>query len=299
MQYDSGARPYQPSLPPHPMASSPPPLPGRSKSVSYRTRRIHRWLGLIIGIQFLLWTVGGLYFSWTDLDEIHGDHLMRPRPQLPANVALVSPATVIEQLRSTTRVDSITGIELTSVLGRPTWRVSYLSVAANGVARRRQLADAGTGALRGPLSREEAVAAARAAYAGTAPMTSVEYLTAGNVGRHHEYRAQPLPAWAVHFGDEEGATAYVPAELGQVLRIRNDRWRVFDFLWMLHTMDYQGRDDFNNILLRAFSVFGLLTVASGFTLFVLTSRPVLARRQARLAPDASAGARVPAAGQGD
>ena len=260
------------------MPFTPPIAPARGKSLSYRARRIHRWLGLIIGIQFVLWTIGGLYFSWTDLDEIHGDHLMRPRAHIPASAVLVSPAAVIERIRATTRVDSITGIELTSVLGRPTWRVNYLSVAAGRAERRRQLADATTGALRGPLSRHEAVTAATAAYAGTAPMTSVEYLTAGNVGRHHEYRAQPLPAWAVHFGDEEGATAYVPAELGQVLRIRNDRWRVFDFLWMLHTMDYEGRDDFNNLVLRTFSVLGLLTVLSGFTLFVLTSRPVLRRR---------------------
>ncbi len=27
------------------------------------TRKWHRYLGIILGIQFLLWTVGGLYFS--------------------------------------------------------------------------------------------------------------------------------------------------------------------------------------------------------------------------------------------
>ena len=284
------------------MATSAPAMPARTKSLSYRTRRIHRWLGLIIGIQFVMWTVGGLYFSWTNLDEIHGDHLMRPRPQLPADITLVSPGVVLDGLRATTAVDSIAAIELTSVLGRPTWRVSYVSVVGGRAERRRQLADASTGALRGSLTRDEAVAAARAAYAGAATMTSADYLTPENVGRHHEYREQPLPAWAVHFGDDEGATAYVAAELGQVLRIRNDRWRVFDFLWMLHTMDYEGRDDFNNLLLRAFSVFGLLTVMSGFVLFVLTSRPVLARRHARLGPHAPAepaSAEGPLAAHGD
>ena len=108
-------------------------------------------------------------------------------------------------------------------------------------------------------------------------MTAVEYLTPETVGPHHEYRELPLPAWAVRFGDREGATAYVPAELGQVLRIRNDRWRAYDFLWMLHTMDYQGRDDFNNLALRAFSLLGLTTVLSGFVLFGMTSRTVRAR----------------------
>ena len=40
------------------------------KSKTYRLRRIHRWLGLFIGIQFVLWTIGGLYFSWIALEDV-------------------------------------------------------------------------------------------------------------------------------------------------------------------------------------------------------------------------------------
>ena len=244
----------------------------RAKSATFRARKIHRWLGLIIGIQFILWTVGGLYFSWTDLDEIHGDHLAKAPPYVDPELTLSSPADALAALKARARVDSLAGIDLGVVLERPLWRITYFTEDGGRPVRRVQLADARTGALRGPLTRDEAVAAATAAYVGTAPVTTVEYLTPGNVGRHHEYREQPLPAWAVHFGDEEGATAYVAAELGDVVRIRNDQWRVFDFLWMLHTMDYQGRDNFNNLALRAFSLFGLATVMSGFVLFTLTSR---------------------------
>ena len=42
--------------------------------LKFTIRKTHRYLGLFIGIQFILWTVGGLYFSWTDIDKIHGDH---------------------------------------------------------------------------------------------------------------------------------------------------------------------------------------------------------------------------------
>ena len=249
----------------------------RPRSVTSRARRIHRWLGLSIGVQFVLWTAGGLYFSWTDLDAVHGDHLMRPAPAVAADAARVAPGAAVAALRARATVDSVAGIELASVLGRPTYRVSYFTTVGGRAVRRRQLVDAGTGALRAPLGRDEAVQAARAAYRGAAPVTAVSLLTADSVGAHHEFREQPLPAWAVRFGDDEGATAYVPAELGQVVRIRNDRWRAFDFLWMLHTMDYAGRDDFNNLALRAFSVLGLVTVGSGFLLFALTS-PTLRRR---------------------
>ena len=46
------------------------------RQTALRIRKTHRYLGLIIGIQFLAWTVSGLYFSWTDLDEIHGDQFL-------------------------------------------------------------------------------------------------------------------------------------------------------------------------------------------------------------------------------
>lgn len=251
------------------------------KTLTYRARRLHRWLGLGIGLQFLLWTVGGLYFSWTDIDAVHGDHLARPAPLLAGELAVAPLGPVLAAIRAAERVDSVAAIELASVLGRPTWRVSYLTTVDGHVVRRRRLADAATGALRGPLTRDEAVRVARQSYTGAAPVTAVRWLTADSVGPHHEFREQPLPAWAVRFGDAEGATAYVPAELGQVTRVRNNRWRIYDTLWMLHTMDYAGRDDFNNVLLRAFSILGLVTVGSGLTLFGLTTPTMRRRRRER------------------
>jgi hypothetical protein len=88
---------------------------------------------------------------------------------------------------------------------------------------------------------------------------------------HHEYREKPLPAWAVSFKNPD-CTVYVSAELGTFQSIRHDQWRAFDFLWMFHTMDYAGRDNFNNWLLKILSVFGLLTVMSGFVLYTISSR---------------------------
>lgn len=64
---------------------------------------------------------------------------------------------------------------------------------------------------------------------------------------------------------------YVAAELGTVEKFRNEKWRWFDWLWMLHVMDYESRDHIGNWLLRAFSVLGLLTICSGFALFIVTS----------------------------
>lgn len=37
----------------------------------YFVRKTHRFLGVFIGLQFLFWTISGLYFSWTDIDVIY------------------------------------------------------------------------------------------------------------------------------------------------------------------------------------------------------------------------------------
>ena len=44
-----------------------------NRKSALKIRKTHRYLGLFLGVQFLLWTISGLYFSWTDIDEIHGD----------------------------------------------------------------------------------------------------------------------------------------------------------------------------------------------------------------------------------
>lgn len=255
-----------------PMPARPAGLKAR-RSSTFRVRQVHRWLGLVIGIQFVLWTVGGLYFAWTDLDEIHGDHLRAPAPQLDDVEDLVSPSAVIAQIRAGGEpVDSLAGLGLAEVLGRPTYRVDYFTRVSGEVVRKQRLADASTGEPRADISRQEAIALAEQAYTGGGTVRAVELLQTSDIDGHHEYRGGPLPAWAITFDAPGNPTAYIPAREGHVRAIRHRGWRTFDFLWMLHTMDFVARDDFNNALLRAFSVLGLVTVLSGFLLFLLTSR---------------------------
>jgi hypothetical protein len=91
------------------------------------------------------------------------------------------------------------------------------------------------------------------------------------VNEHHEYRGRPLPAYEISYQTSENLKAYVAIKNGAFQTVRHRDWRWFDFLWMTHTMDYQGRDNFNTIVLRAFSLLGLITVLSGFTLWFVSS----------------------------
>ena len=93
-------------------------------------------------------------------------------------------------------------------------------------------------------------------------------------GKHHEYREKLLPAYVISYQSDEALKAYVSIKDGKFQTVRHRDWRWFDFLWMTHTMDYEGRDNFNTIVLRAFSLLGLITVLSGFLLW-FTSSPTI------------------------
>lgn len=226
---------------------------------------------MFIGIQFLGWTISGLYFSWNDIDDVHGDPMRKSPHFISATDTLTTPSLAIEQLKQQTKVDSIHSIQLISLLGKPLYQIQYFSGHPGTVHHHTTyaLAEGSTGNLRPPLSKDESIALARDYVVSSAKLSEVKFLQ--TTDGHHEYRERPLPAYAVSFEDPN-CTVYISTERGTFQTIRHDQWRAFDFLWMFHTMDYESRDDINNWLLRIFSIFGLLTVLSGFILYFISSR---------------------------
>lgn len=229
-------------------------------------RQSHRYLGLILGIQFFLWTAGGLYFSWTNIDTIRGDDLKQKLPALILDSSIASLSQIQQEVRATAKADSIEAIQMVSVLGKVYYQISYKA----GSEKKSVLADARTGQLRPALNEKEAIDLAKTRLREPATVSKVEYLT--ETGSHHEYRDKPLPAYAISFTGKVNTTVYVAAEMGIAQTFRNNQWRVFDFLWMLHTMDYEGRDNSNNWVLRLFSLLGMLAILSGFILFFISRK---------------------------
>ncbi len=233
-----------------------------------KIRKSHRWLGVILGVQFLFWTVGGLYFSWSDMDEVHGDHQKAHIHPIEGDVKLTNIDEILQKLKQKDTVNYIFDTRLVQILGIPTYQIHFSKEHDRG--KKIQLANAITGELRKPLNKSEAIEVAQLNFSDDVNIKQVEYVT--TVNGHHEYRESPLPAYAVTFEHPSNTTVYVSTELGTVQKFRNNKWRIFDFLWMLHTMDYQSRDNISNWLLRAFSIFGLLTIASGGILFFVSQK---------------------------
>ncbi len=239
----------------------------RKRGYKYYIIKSHRYLGVILGIQFVLWTISGVFFSWTTIKEIRGDHLRADHTTIEPSGEMISPTDIFASLKASDGQAHVTSFRLVKVLELDFYEVVF---EHRGGHEQLALFDAKTGAKRNPVTKDEAIKIASGALKEPAKVSDAQYLTEENVGGHHEYREQPLPAWAVSFEQPENLTVYLTANSGQVRSFRTSNWRVFDFLWMLHTMDFVGRDDINNWALRIFSGLGMVMLASGFLYFFIT-----------------------------
>ncbi|WP_310991201.1 PepSY domain-containing protein [Aequorivita marina] len=214
-------------------------------------RKAHRYLGIFLGIQFLMWTISGMYFSWTDIDEIHGDQFKKEKPRQTAFSNLLG----TEQLASE---EPIQTLKLLEIANEPYYWINEAN-----------LFSAKTGNVKKGITKAEAKEVANRYMLPDLEISGIKRIE--KVDAHHEYRGRPLPAYEISYKTPQNLKAYVAIENGAFQTVRHRNWRWFDFLWMTHTMDYQGRDNFNTIILRAFSLLGLITVLSGFLLWYISS----------------------------
>ncbi len=222
-----------------------------NRHAALKIRKIHRYLGLLLGVQFLFWTISGLYFSWTDLDDIHGDQFLN-LSYLPKNFNnLISPSEL-------SIAQGVHSIEIRDINGNPYYWINN-----------KQLYNAVDGTQKSGVTKEEALTIAKNYLIDHLIVANIEQIN--SVDKHHEYREKLLPAYVISYDNDEALKAYVSIKDGKFQTVRHRSWRWFDFLWMTHTMDYQGRDNINTFVLRGFSALGLVTVLSGFLLWFTSS----------------------------
>ena len=213
-------------------------------------RRIHKWVGLIIGLQFLLWAISGTAMALLDMDEVAGGQMAEiPAPRPAANSA------AWPRVQQALDGQPATGLTLRSL---PQGMV-YQVTSARGV----HLFSAADGR---PLKIDSATAImiARSAHPEGGAVKSIAALSKLTFAvRDHE-----LPIWQVDFSDGSNNSYYVSGTTGEILARRNDTWRWWDFFWMLHIMDYSERSSFNHpLIITVGFAMGWLAITGFWLLF--------------------------------
>ncbi len=195
----------------------------------------------------LIWSISGLYMTAVDLDIIHGDHLVK---ELKPNIIesdKISPISeqIIEQLAP------IQSIKLKVYFEQSVYEIRS--------AKQLTIVDAITGEIKADLAAKVIEQQANEIYAGEASIASVERLPAypGEVGGRKQ------PVWQVQYDDGLRSTLYFHVQSGRLISKRTDLWRAFDFLWLLHIMEYQGVGGMTGIIFRVFSITSMLMALFG------------------------------------
>ncbi|WP_033075397.1 PepSY domain-containing protein [Sphingopyxis sp. MWB1] len=207
-------------------------------------RRIHKWVGLILGLQFLLWSLSGSVMALLDKDQVRAHASGMGHSHALAEGSYIAPSAL-------PRAGEATGLVLRDLAMRPVYELR--------TAGQVQLFDALDGRQ---VQVDAALAESVAAMMNEAPVRETRLLAKPNL----EARDHQGPMWRVDFADPANSSAYISAETGEFLVMRGDAWRTWDFFWMLHNMDYLNRSSFNHPLI-IFVAFGTLWLSgTGFYL---------------------------------
>lgn len=217
------------------------------------SRKFHKWLMLFLGIQFIVWSLSGLYMVVFDIDFIHGDNLVINH-QTPINYHNIN-YTLADLITDHPQAENI---EIGLFINREVYRFSIKQEDS----QQNYLIDAKTGKQLSPLIEKMAIKAATHYYSGDGVVTDAELITED---APFELSRRNLPAWRVNFSDFSNPSIYISAQSGKLVTKRHNYWRVFDYMFSFHVMDYE-KEDVSNKLLFWFVIMALFSVLFGFIL---------------------------------
>ena len=207
-------------------------------------RKTHKYLSFFISIQLLLWTISGIYFSFNKIELVRGEQYLKI-VEKPINLGVLNFNTPYSEKVS---VINRLGNEIVIVNTRGSKK--YLDKNGNPLDK---------------LSSLEAVESVKS-QTTLLPFQAIE-ITDNKSGS--EFRGRSLPIYKVESRNIENddINVYVNIYSGEIMAIRSPQWRIWDLMWGFHIMDWNERDNINNLLLKIFSILALVSSVTGLILF--------------------------------
>ena len=199
--------------------------------------------------------------SFLPIENVRGEHLVNRESIVPL-------PSGVDLSRLNMMIDNANSVSVNVVDGRVIARVERGAVDS-------MLIDAETGQK---LPSFDAMAAERIVRSAWRGNKSVKATTHKVITESTEYRGG-LPAWRVALSDPENTSVYVEANTGRIAAVRNGTWRLYDFFWGLHIMDWKNHENFNSWWLLGFAIGGLMLGLAGTVLLFM--RWPFRRRKAR------------------
>ena len=213
-------------------------------------RKYHKWLMAFVGIQFLFWSITGMYMVIMDIHYIHGESLAKSEE---AKIDLASVDYSIAKLAAD--YPDASRVTLTQSMGKPLY--SFINGEHGKVA-----INAETGAVRPLVDEIEATEIAKYYYAMNHDIDSIKLIKTVT-DMPAELSPRHLPVWRVTFEHYSTPTFYITQQTGTLVAKRHDYWRLFDWMWRFHIMDYDDGENVFNWFLFLVATLGLMAAITG------------------------------------
>ena len=212
-------------------------------------RAIHKYFSLIVSIQLLLWTVSGIFFAFNKIELIRGEGYMLVKDKISF---FKSPEF---EIQSSDIVTVMKRLDKTVFIVKDGEDAKYLNFRGQEIEK---------------LSYEQS----REIVKTMTSLTPTNVYEINQKVAGSEYRGRALPLYRITSYDENNKeiNVYLNPYSGKIEAIRTLSWRIWDFLWGLHIIDWSERDNINNIFLKIFSLLALVSSITGIILFFRTVR---------------------------
>jgi uncharacterized iron-regulated membrane protein len=225
--------------------------------------QVHLWLGVAVGIQVMLWLISGLAMVLWPIEIVRGEHLRTLAEERAIDWA--ESALPLADILAAQDSD-VVSVRTGWLAGDPVWRLE----TGDGP----QMIDARTGADLTPVDEVLARRIAITRYTGAGELQDQTL-----VETPPREAGLTVPAWRFEFGPTDPATLYINSQTGELRAVRTTLWRVYDWFWGVHIMDWSTRENFNSWWIKVTSLIAILFGLAGVILTVLRLRTMIRRRR--------------------
>lgn len=218
----------------------------------------HRWLGIAVGIAFLIWCLSGIVLLYYGIPHLTAGERLTRLPTLDLSTAAISPAQAARQ------IDGEPFRLRVSMLGdRPVYRIN-----TGNVFGRWTLVYADTGELMTGLGREAALAWVRETYPEKAASPSYEaHLDGPDLFTHSPAMQPHMPMHRIALNDAAGTKYYVSDRSGEAVMKTDTASRWLGLTgYMIHTLFFFRQQTWWSATLRWLSWTVLAMCILGFVL---------------------------------
>lgn len=218
-----------------------------SKGLKQGVHGFHRYAGLVICLQIMLWSLSGFLMTFWSFGDLY---INPPAAPLAMEKVKLSPQQVVQTLEK----DEVLDLKLLMLAGEPFYRVQSAKSPVRLIDQQ--------GKLRSPITPALAAAIAREQYLGDGTLSTIDLLpiSKGNY-------VSSTPVFKAHFQDAAHTEIYIDPQSGALLARRKALWQWYNRMWEFHLMKYTQNHALNKYLLLLSAIVSFLVSLTGLFKF--------------------------------